>query len=126
MLGKNRISIIGNLGKNPSLSLTRDDKKICRFTVAVNERLGSRETTEWFQIVVFDKNAELCQQYLRKGSLVDVEGRMETRTITSENGETRQFVNVVAKEVVFLDKREFSVDCQSPPASAESVEAAIP
>lgn len=124
-MGKNRINIIGHLGKDPSLSLTRDGKKICRFTVAVNERVGFKETTEWFQVVVFDKLAELCQQYLRKGSLVDVEGRIETRTTATD----RQFVNVVAKEVIFLDKRESTVDCQdssSPAADPNTVEAAIP
>jgi len=126
MHGKNRISIIGNLGKDPSLSLTRDEKKVCRFSVAVNERFGSRETTEWFQIVVFDKLAELCNQYLRKGSLIDVEGRVETRTVESAKGERLIVVNVVAKEIVFLDKRESSVDSQNPSADAESVESAIP
>lgn len=129
MLGKNRISIIGNLGKDPSLSLTKDDKKVCRFTVAVNERVGRRDTTEWFHIVTFDKLAELCQQYLRKGSLVDIEGRIETRVVTSDSGSDRQLVNVVAREVMFLDKRELSVDCQNstkPAPSAETVEAAIP
>ena len=113
MHGKNRISIIGNLGRDPSLSLTRDEKKVCRFSVAVNERFGSRETTEWFQIVVFDKLAELCNQYLRKGSLIDVEGRVETRTVESAKGERLIVVNVV--------KRLCSLTNGSPPLIAKTL-----
>jgi single-strand DNA-binding protein len=129
MLGKNSISIIGNLGGEPSLSLTRGNKKICRFSVAVNERISGRETTEWFQVVVFDKLAELCQQYLRKGSLVAVEGRLETRVIPSEPVKNKQLVNIVAKAILYLDKREISVDSpsrQEDDASTASIEASIP
>lgn len=129
MHGKNRINIIGNLGKDPSLSLTAGGRKICRFSVAVNEMIDQTEKTEWFDVIVLDKNGELCQQYLRKGARVDIEGRIETRTAESANGEIRRWKVVVANEVVFLDKRENAVarqDSSESPSDAKSVEAAIP
>lgn len=129
MQGKNKISIIGKLGKDPVLSLSKESKPVCRFSVAVNERHAGEESTEWFQVICFDKMASLASQYLRKGSTVDIEGRMETRTSISDRGESRQFVTVVAKEILFLDRyRENPVENQgrSDHPTAENVEASIP
>jgi single-strand DNA-binding protein len=109
MPGLNRVQLIGNLGKAPETRFTPTGNKVCTFSMAVNRswkgRDGSvKEVTDWFNIEVWGKLGEICQQYLHKGSLVFIEGRLQTDRYEHE-GETRYFTKVIARAMQMLDRK---------------------
>ena len=99
----NRVQLIGNLGRDPETRVTPNGKKVCHFTLAVN-RLGA-EGADWFQVQVWGKLGEVCQQYLGKGRLVFVEGRLQTDRWTDDKGETQFRTHVVASGMQMLDRK---------------------
>ncbi len=108
--GLNKVMIIGNLGRDPEMRYTPSGKPVTSFSVAVSRSWvkpeGDRsETTDWFNVVAWGRLAEICSQYLTKGSLVYVEGRLETRSWEAENGPKHFRTEVVASDVNILDKR---------------------
>ncbi len=108
--GLNKVQIIGNLGRDPELRYTPTGKPVANFTVAVSrvgrDAGGERtEETEWFRINAWDKLAETCAQYLKKGAKVYVEGRLQTRKYSDRDGVERTSVEVVANELLMLDSR---------------------
>ncbi len=108
MPGLNRVQLIGNLGKDPEMRYTSSGKQVSAFSVAVNRRWKSsgenKEATDWFNVEAWGRLAEICQQYLKKGSLVFLEGRLQTDRFESE-GETRYFTKVVASQMQMLDRK---------------------
>jgi single-strand DNA-binding protein len=105
----NRVQLIGRLGKGPEGKYTPTGKKVTHFSVAVSERWKSREGetkeyTEWINVEAWGRLGEVCQEYLKKGSLVYVEGRLKTDRYEDE-GEIKYFTKVVAQMVQFLDSR---------------------
>ncbi len=108
--GLNKVMIIGNLGRDPEMRYTPSGKPVTSFSVAVSRSWvkpeGDRtETTDWFNVVAWGRLAEICSQYLTKGSLVYVEGRLETRSWEADNGQKHFRTEVVASDVNILDKR---------------------
>ncbi len=107
----NKIIIIGNLGRDPeSRYLPSGDAVASFFSVATSERRKGQdgqqqEQTTWFRVSAFGKLAETCQQYLRKGSYVYVEGALAQSEYTDREGATRQSLEVRAREMRMLDKR---------------------
>jgi len=102
----NRIEIIGNVGKEPEMRFTPSGKPVTSFSVACNSKFGEKETTEWFNIVAWNKLAETCNQYLQKGQQVFVEGRLQTRTWEDNDGVKHYKTEVIANRVLFLGKRK--------------------
>lgn len=105
----NRVQLIGRLGRDPESKFTPTGKKVAHFSVAVSNRWKDREgemreSTEWVNVEAWERLGETCQQYLKKGSLVYVDGRLKTDKYEAE-GETRYFTKVVAQVVQFLDNR---------------------
>jgi len=105
----NRVQLIGNLGKDPEVRYTPTGVKVCTFSMAVNRRWKGRdgsakEATDWFNIEVWGKLGEVCQQYLHKGSLAFIEGRLQTDRYEHE-GETRYFTKVIARSMQMLDRK---------------------
>jgi len=106
----NRIQLIGRLGKDPETRTTPSSKQVCTFSVAVGHRWKDKKgeaksVTDWFNIETWGKLGEICQQYLHKGQLVYVEGRMKTDKY-EQNGETRYFTKVVLSGMQMLERRE--------------------
>lgn len=106
----NRVQLIGRLGKDPESKFTPTGKKVCHFSLAVSNRWKdkngeSKEITEWVNIEAWGRLGEVCQEYLKKGSLVFAEGRLKTEKYES-NGETKYFTKVVVQTLQFLDKRD--------------------
>lgn len=99
----NRLELIGRLGKDPETNVTQTGKKVCRFSVAVN-RPNSKEP-DWFQVEAWNRLAEVCQQFLNKGRLVYVEGRVQTDRWTDDKGETHYRTRVVAHQMQMLDRK---------------------
>lgn len=102
----NKIMIMGHLGRDPELRYTQSGKAVANFTVAASDKYGGEEHTEWFRVVVWEKQAESCSQYLTKGSPVFVEGRVQTREWENKNGEMQRTMEVVAQRVQFLGSKK--------------------
>ena len=107
MASVNKVIIVGNLGGAPELRYGASGKAMARFSLATNEGWtdgdGARqEHTEWHAIVVWNRQAEPCAQYLAKGSAVYVEGKLRTNTYTDKEGIKRSVTEVVAQRVQFL------------------------
>jgi single-strand DNA-binding protein len=105
----NRVQLIGYLGKDPESLFTPNGKKVTHFSVAVSRRWksggDSKETTDWFNVEAWERLGDVCQKYLKKGSLVFLEGRLKTDKYEA-NGEPKYFTKVVALSLQFLDKKQ--------------------
>jgi len=105
----NRVQLIGHLGKEPESRFTPNGKQVTHFSLAVTQRRKSgsetKEYTEWVNVEAWGRLGEISQQYLKKGSLVYVEGRLKTDKYEDKAGETRYFSKVVAQLMQFLDKK---------------------
>ena len=106
----NRVILIGRLGRDPEIRYTQSSMPVANFSLATNERWagqdGSRqERTEWHNIVVFGKLADICGQFLKKGKLVFIEGRLQTREWDDRDGNKRRTTEVVANNMQMLDSR---------------------
>ena len=107
MAGLNKAMVIGNVGKDPEMRYTANGKAVTTFSLAVNRNFQGndgerREETDWFDIVTWDKLAELCSQYLQKGRQAYVEGRLHTRSWEGQDGVKRYKTEIVAQTVLFL------------------------
>jgi single-strand DNA-binding protein len=111
MASVNKVMILGNLGRDPELRHTQAGKAVATLRVATNEawtdQSGERqERTEWHSIVVWGRQAENCNQYLKKGRSVFVEGRLQTRKWQDREGNDRYTTEIVADRVQFVGGRE--------------------
>jgi len=109
--GLNKVMLIGNLGKDPEMRYTANGSAVTTFSLAVNRSFGGgegerREETEWFTVVTWNKLAELLGQHLQKGRKVFVEGRLTTRSWDGPDGQKRYRTEVVANQVIFLDRAQ--------------------
>jgi single-strand DNA-binding protein len=107
MASLNKVMLIGNVGKDPEMRYTANGKAVTTFSVACNRVIGGgegerREETDWFDVVAWDKLAELCSQYLQKGRQAYIEGRLQTRSWEGQDGQKRYKTEVVANTVLFL------------------------
>ena len=101
----NRCDFIGRLGRDPEIRYTQSGKAVASFSIACSEKRGGEETTEWVNVVAWEKLAEICGQYLVKGSLVFISGRMQTRKWQDKDGGTRYTTEIVAREMKMLSPR---------------------
>ncbi len=106
----NKVMLIGRLGRDPELRYTQNGTPVTSLSIATDEsytdRDGNRqERTEWHRVAVFQKQAELCSNYLSKGSLVYVEGTLQTRKWQDQQGQDRYTTEIRAQRVQFLDRR---------------------
>lgn len=109
MANYNKVILMGNLTRDPELRYTPAGKAVANFSIAVNRRFKTddqvREETDFFDIVVFGKQAENCSEYLSKGRPVLVDGRLQQRRWETDDGQKRSKVEVVAMSVQFLGGR---------------------
>lgn len=111
MLNLNRATIIGHLTRDPELRTTPNGQSVANFSVATNRRWTSREgenqeETEYHDIVVWGKLAEIAEQIFKKGNLAYVEGRLQTRSWEAQDGSRRQRTEIVADNLINLQRRE--------------------
>lgn len=100
----NKLTIIGNLTKDPERRTTQQGSFACSFTVAVNRK--KRMGTDYFRVTAWDKLGELCAEALKVGSKVAVYGRVSISTFTGNDGKQYSTMNVIAEEVEFLSPRD--------------------
>ena len=116
----NKVILIGNLGRDPELKYTPQGTAVCKFTVATSERRKGasgeqEETTTWFRVSAWGRQAELANEYLTKGRQVYVEGRLRLAEYTDREGKPRTSLEVNATDIQFLGQRG---DDTTPPAAA--------
>ena len=102
----NRITLIGNLTRDPDSRVTQNGHNVTSFTVAVNRRHQKDQEADFFRVTVWDKLAEICQSSLTKGKKVAVIGSVSVSTYKAQDGTTRASLDVMANEVEFLSPKE--------------------
>ncbi len=107
MAGVNKVILLGNLGRDPEVRTLESGTKLARFTLATNEYYKGKngetiERTEWHNIILWQFRAELAEKYLRKGSQVYVEGRLQTRQWDDKDGNKRYTTEIVGDVVNLL------------------------
>ena len=102
----NKITVIGNLTKDPETRTTPNGNNVCSFTVAVNRKKVSEPQTDFFRVNAWGKLGELCGRFLGKGRKVAVVGELHARTYDNKDGKTMLSLDVVADEVEFLTPAE--------------------
>jgi len=120
----NRVFLIGRLGRDPEIRHTASGSAVANFSVATDERWtdseGNRQTrTEWHNIVAWRKLAEICGQYLRKGRLVFIEGRIQTREWDDRDGNKRRTTEIIASNMQMLEGRAQAGDAAEPQDSQD-------
>lgn len=108
--GVNKVILIGNLGRDPDMRYTGSGNAVANLSLATTERWRDRqgqqqETTEWHRLVAFKRLAEICGEYLRKGSQIYVEGKLQTRKWQDNNGQDRYTTEVVMQQMNMLGNR---------------------
>ena len=107
----NHVELIGHLGRDPEARFTANGKKYATFTIAVNRLYKSadgekQQATDWFLVNAWGKLGEICLEYLKKGRLVYIDGRLRSeRWEDKENGETHSRMLVVATSMQMLDRK---------------------
>lgn len=107
---KNRVQLIGNLGKDPEVKAIDNGNKMARMTIATNETYqnakGEKVTeTQWHNVVAWGKTAELVEKLLAKGNEVVIEGKLVNRSYTDKDGQKKYVTEVVANELLLLTKK---------------------
>ncbi|UTA79007.1 single-stranded DNA-binding protein [Halomonas sp. XH26] len=107
--GINKVILIGNLGQDPEVRFTQGGTAVANLNIATSDSWMDRnsgqrqERTEWHRVILFKKTAEIAQQYLKKGSKVYIEGRLQTRKWQDQSGQDRYTTEVVANDMQMLD-----------------------
>ncbi|MFN3195436.1 MAG: single-stranded DNA-binding protein [Chlorobiota bacterium] len=106
----NRVSLLGNLGRDPEIRTTPQGKQVCTLNLATTESYKDKsgnwqDTTDWHRVVMWDYLAERAGKYLSKGSKVLVEGKLKTRSYEDQSGTTKYITEVLARDMILLDSR---------------------
>jgi single-strand DNA-binding protein len=107
----NKVILVGNLGRDPEMKYTASGAAIANITVATSESWNDKQTgervekTEWHRVVAFQRLAEIMGEYLKKGSQVYIEGKLQTRKWQDQNGQDRYTTEVVANDMQMLGSR---------------------
>ncbi|MEO7912391.1 MAG: single-stranded DNA-binding protein [Roseiflexaceae bacterium] len=113
----NKVQMTGRLGADPEMRYTPQGHAVTTFRAASNRSWRTsegeaHEDTEWFRVVAWNKLAEICNQWLSKGSRVYVEGRMQTRQWQDQEGQTRSQTEIIAIDIIILDTRRDNTPAQ--------------
>lgn len=127
--GVNKVILVGNLGQDPELRYTGSGTAVCNLRLATNESYKNSdgetvEKTEWHSIVTWGRLAEICNEYLNKGSQVYFEGSLQTRSYEDKDGNTRYVTEVKAREMMMLSGRGASDSLEPSTAAQPAVQSA--
>jgi single-strand DNA-binding protein len=107
---RNHVQLIGNVGEDPKITLLDRGRKVARFPMATNEYYTNNQgekiqNTDWHQVVAWGKTADILEKYTAKGSEIGVQGKIKTRSYTTEDGNQRYVTEIVADEVLLLGSK---------------------
>ena len=128
MAGKslNRVQLIGNLGKDPEVKFTPQGTPVAKITIATNERFKDKndawqDRTEWHDVVAWQRLAEIVGEYVRKGSKLYIEGKLQTSTWEDkQSGEKKYRTEIVARDIVLLGSRDNGQEGRAEMSSGQS------
>jgi single-strand DNA-binding protein len=133
MASVNKVIVLGNLGKDPELRHLPNGDAVCNFSLATTESWKDKEgnkqdKTEWHNVVIFRKLAEIAGEYLKKGRPVYIEGRLQTRKWQDKEGKDRYTTEIVADQMQMLGSRDEAKEVAKTPALAnfDDMESDIP
>lgn len=114
MASVNKVLLVATLGKDPEVRQAQNGNAICNLSAATSRKYkdtqgGMQEETEWHRISLFGRSAEVAGQYLKKGSMVYIEGRLRTRKYTDKDGIDRYVTEIIGENMQFLDKKPATV-----------------
>lgn len=120
----NKATIIGRLGDDPQVRETPGGDKVANFSVATNETWKGKdgnpqESTEWHRVTAWRNLAEICERYLKKGSRLYLEGRIQTRSWDDKDGVKHYITEIVANSIVMLDSKPAGENGAKPKSQAE-------
>ena len=124
--GLNKVLILGNLGADPDIKYTQAGSPVANLSVATSESWKDKTTNEkvekveWHRVVVFGRLAEIAEQYLKKGSKIFVEGKLQTRDWEDSEGKKRYTTEVIAREITMLDSKGDSNASSPQPSNSDS------
>jgi single-strand DNA-binding protein len=127
MAGINKVILIGNLGKDPELRYTTGGQAVATFSLATSEKWRDKDgvmqdKTEWHNIVVWGRQAEVAKEYLSKGKQIYIEGRIQTRSWEDKEGNKRYTTEIISQRMQFLGTRDASKEAPNDiPAEAPPV-----
>lgn len=117
----NQITLIGRIGRDPELRYTPSGVAVASFSLAVNRRFKSQasgeQETDWFNVVAWKQQAEFAANYLGKGRLVLIEGRLQSRSWVAQDGTKRNTVEVIAERLTGLDRPKDQVSAPGAPGA---------
>jgi len=107
---KNKVQLIGNLGKNPEVITLDSGKKLAKFTIATNESYRNAkgekvEDTQWHNVIAWNKTAEIAEKYLVKGKEVAIEGKLTSRSYEDKEGVKKYITEIVVNELLMLGNK---------------------
>lgn len=116
MRGLNKVSLIGNVGKDPEIQYLEGHVAVVKISLATSETFkdktgASHSQTEWHSIVLWRGLAELAKKYLSKGSLVFIEGKLKTRGYDGKEGIKKYATEIIAEQLILLDKKTEANTC---------------
>ncbi len=125
MSSLNKAMIIGRLGRDPEVRYTQSNTAVATLSVATSERYKDKqgewkENTEWHRVVAWGRLAEICQEYLKKGSQVYIEGPIQTRQWEDKEGQTRYTTEIKALTMTMLDSKGSSEGGESVPSQPDN------
>lgn len=134
MASVNKAIVLGNLGKDPELRHLPNGDAVCNFSLATTESWkdkdgNKQDKTEWHNVVIFRKLAEIAGEYLKKGRPVYIEGRLQTRKWQDKEGKDRYTTEIVADQMQMLGSRDEAKEVAKPtqaPTGFEDMESDIP
>lgn len=130
MSSLNKAMIIGRLGQDPDVRYTQSNTAVANLSVATSERYKDKqgewkENTEWHKVVAWGRLAEICQEYLKKGSQVYIEGPIQTRKWEDKDGQTRYTTEIKALTMTMLDSKGDSGEVPKKPDSSQPVSSSV-
>ena len=114
MAGINKVTLVGHLGRDPEIRYTQNEIPVCSFSLATSETYKDRNSgekvtqTEWHNIIMWRGLATTAERFLRKGSLVYLEGKLKTRKWEDKQGQTRYTTEIIADVMQMLDRKDSS------------------
>ena len=106
----NKVILVGNLTKDPDVRATQSGKSVARVGIAVNQGYGDKQSTDFFNLVAWDKTADLMNKYLHKGSKILVDGRLKNNNYEDNKGVKHYAVDVIVETFEFMDSKKKTAD----------------
>ena len=120
MASFNKAILVGRLTRDPEMKFTPQGTPVCKFSIAVDRGYGDKKDTDFFNIVAWQKLAEICEKYLGKGSLVLIEGEIQSRIYQTKDGQNRNAFEIIARNMKMLGGKTEKQECSKPGPAREA------